>query len=251
MNALDDVRSMAASGDYLLAFDHLEKLRASSADTPELQHLAVLCLARSGATQNAMRLFKKLALDKLDTVEISNRLKTDIEALWARLLKDQALAANSNREQKFAEAASEYEKIYRENGGYYPAINAAALWLLAGDRERSKDLARATNGSWLRKPNTAIIGLLQPAPSVNCSWAIWTRWSPALSEPGNWREGTSRRSARLASKCLFCAPHSMSIPGFCVNFCALHHQLRRTSDRPPVCSREGRICGIGHRARTG
>ena len=143
-NALDDVRSMAASGDYLLAFDHLEKLRASSADTPELQHLVVLCLARSGATQNAMRLFKKLALDKLDTVEISNRLKTDIEALWARLLKDQALAANSNREQKFAEAASEYEKIYRENGGYYPAINAAALWLLAGDRERSKDLARAT-----------------------------------------------------------------------------------------------------------
>ena len=66
-NALDDVRSMAASGDYLLAFDHLEKLRASSADTPELQHLAVLYLARSGATQNAMRLFRKLGLDKLDT----------------------------------------------------------------------------------------------------------------------------------------------------------------------------------------
>lgn len=142
-DALAEVRLTVANGDYLVAFDRIGKMRAEGVDSPELRHLAVLCLARGGATHKASELFKDLGLDKLDVRSLPRALTTDIKALWARLLKDQALAATDGQQRRLGEAAQEYEHIFNMGGGYYPAVNAATLWRLAGNKERAKTLAEA------------------------------------------------------------------------------------------------------------
>lgn len=138
-----DIRLKMANGDYLMAFDQVQRLRDQGIDTPQLRYLAVLSLARGGAYSNAVQLYQKLELDKMDLRGQDSELATDIQALWARLLKDRALSAREGRSELLRESAEAYEKVYRSFGGYYPAVNAASLWRLAGNQEKSTELAQA------------------------------------------------------------------------------------------------------------
>jgi hypothetical protein len=116
-----------------------------------LKHRAVLCLASTNAIAQAVDLFERLGLDLADP-EIAGlppAIRMDIPTLKARLRKDAALnAVGEARRVGFCEAASLYEQGYRREAAadnpeaYYPAINAATLWLLAGDRDRAARLAR-------------------------------------------------------------------------------------------------------------
>jgi tetratricopeptide (TPR) repeat protein len=130
-DVLARVRAAERRGDYLGAFDLARRGLEEFPGDLKLGHRAVLALARSGATAGARAL-----LDRLGTGD------DELIALDARLYKDAALAATGDQRATLArEAAARYAALYAKNGASYPAINAATLHLLAGDRARAAELA--------------------------------------------------------------------------------------------------------------
>jgi hypothetical protein len=99
-----------------------------------LKHRAVLALARTGATEEAARRFDRYGL--------SASSDEDVSALRARIAKDAALACEGGERRRRARSAAElYSVIFDRTGGYYPAINAATLWLIAGDPTHARERA--------------------------------------------------------------------------------------------------------------
>jgi hypothetical protein len=131
---LDAVRREERRGELLSAFDLAERGLEEHPDDVALKHRAVLALARAGATEEATRRFDRYGLgDSSDE---------DVAALRARIAKDVALACEGAERRRLACAAAElYGAIYSRTGGYYPAINAATMWLIGGDRARARRLA--------------------------------------------------------------------------------------------------------------
>ncbi|MEA2496438.1 MAG: hypothetical protein QOJ29_4349 [Thermoleophilaceae bacterium] len=117
-------------GELLTAFDLAERGLSEEPNDLWLKHRAVLALARAGSTGEAARRFRDYGLAGVE--------HEDVAALEARIAKDEALAAGSG----FGPAAALYESIFRNTGGYYPAVNAATLRLLGGETERARTLAR-------------------------------------------------------------------------------------------------------------
>lgn len=122
-------------GELLLAFDLVERGLVEFPGDVGLQYRAVLALARSGSTAEAARRFEEYDLGAVGD--------EDTGALFARIKKDAAFAAEGElRTQLALEAADEYRAIFEQTGGYYPAVNAATLSFLAGDRDAAAALAR-------------------------------------------------------------------------------------------------------------
>ncbi len=95
----------------------------------------MLALARTGSTAEAARQFAALRLSEIDS--------EDTASLAARLQKDVALAAEGEERRRLAALAStSYSTIAARTGGYYPAINAATMALVAGERQGAVELAR-------------------------------------------------------------------------------------------------------------
>jgi len=123
-------------GDLLVAFDLAERAREEHPDDVWLAHRAVLALARAGSTDEARRRFEVLGLEAADS--------DDIQALGARIAKDQALAAAAGSRRVLAErAAGMYRRIFERTGDYYPCVNAATMMLVAGHTTESTALAAA------------------------------------------------------------------------------------------------------------
>lgn len=133
--ALAEVKRFVARGDLLRAFDHACSLVKLLPDSEKLKQAALLALARSGATDHALRLFEEWGLPRSED--------TDILALEGRLAKDRALRlAGEARRAGMAETAAIYQAVNARRPHYYPAINAATTTLLAGDADTAADLAR-------------------------------------------------------------------------------------------------------------
>lgn len=132
----DAVLDAERRGELLTAVDLAERALAEDPGDLWLKHRAVLALARAGSTDEAARRFAEYGLAGIDD--------EDIAALEARIAKDVALAAGDEtaRRRGAARSADLYEAIFRRTGGYYPAVNAATLSLLAGAGERAHALAR-------------------------------------------------------------------------------------------------------------
>ncbi len=131
---LEAVKRAERRGELLAAFDLAERGLAEHPDDTALKHRAVLALARAGATRQAARRFAEYGLDSV--------LDEDVAALRARIAKDAALSEKgSTQPLRAAHAAKLYAEVFARTGGYYPAINAATLWLVAGERLRSLELA--------------------------------------------------------------------------------------------------------------
>jgi hypothetical protein len=123
------------SGDFLSVHDRAVQALQEHPGTAWFGHRAVLALARTGATATARGLFTQLGLAALKD--------EDSRALDARLLKDEALRADpSVRPARLRAAAEAYAAIYADTRGTYPAINAATLYRLSGDDDRSRAVAR-------------------------------------------------------------------------------------------------------------
>jgi hypothetical protein len=136
---LEAVRREERRGELLAAFDLAERGLAEHPDDLALKHRAVLALARAGATEEAARRFAEYGLGGVED--------EDVGALRARIAKDSALSEQGPaRTRRAARAASLYGDVFARTGGFYPAINAATLFLIAGDRARSRDLAAAVLG---------------------------------------------------------------------------------------------------------
>ena len=136
---LEAVRVEERRGELLAAFDLAGRGLADHPDDLALKHRAVLALARAGATAQASERFLEYGLDGVED--------EDVASLGARIAKDAALACDGDeRSRRAVRAAEHYGAVYARTGGYYPAINAATLWLLAGDRGRARELARTVLG---------------------------------------------------------------------------------------------------------
>lgn len=132
---LEAVRREERRGELIAAFDTAERGLAEHPDDLPLKHRAVLALARAGATEEAARRFAAYGLARVGD--------EDVAALRARIAKDVALAQRGTaRGRAAARAAELYGDVFSASGGYYPAVNAATLWLLAGEVERARRLAR-------------------------------------------------------------------------------------------------------------
>jgi class 3 adenylate cyclase len=132
---LEAVRGASRRGELLSAVDLAEQGLAENPDDIWLKHTAVLALARAGATEEAARRFAHYALDGSG--------EEDVAALGARIAKDLALAEGDEvRGALAAKARDRYRAIFERTGGYYPAINAATLSLVAEEPEQARELAR-------------------------------------------------------------------------------------------------------------
>ena len=131
---LEAVKEDERRGELLAAFDLAERGLADYPGDIGLKHRAVLALVRAGATEEASRRFTLYALDQVQD--------EDVAALRARIAKDRALASDGVAQRvRAARAAALYAEVFARTGGYYPAINAATLWLVAGDAHRSREIA--------------------------------------------------------------------------------------------------------------
>jgi class 3 adenylate cyclase len=135
---LEAVKGAERRGELLTAFDLAEQGLAEHPDDLWLKHRAVLALARAGATGEAEQRFLRYGLLAFAEQE------EDIAALAARISKDLALDAPfDGRRAQALRARDRYRAIHARTGGYYPAVNAATLSLVAGEPEAAREFARA------------------------------------------------------------------------------------------------------------
>ncbi len=142
------VRSCEREGELFRAFDLARQGLVSFPDELRLKHRAVLCLASTGARREATQLFDRLGLEGRGDIWLTTSLGLDIAALRPRLLKDEALAARGkDRAPRLAAAAEAYAEVYRKAvaagnpEAYYPGVNGATLYLLAGNNDKAAALA--------------------------------------------------------------------------------------------------------------
>lgn len=129
-------------GDLLSAYD-LSRQNSGLSSSLELAYLAALAMARMGETDQAMRLYEQSGLAAAEDV--------DSRSLGARLLKDRALQHGGAAEE-LKQAADAYAEAHRRTRDPFPAINAATLNLLAGDREQAEHFAQIA----LKAPSVAM-----------------------------------------------------------------------------------------------
>jgi hypothetical protein len=122
-----------SAGNYLLCYDLVDQARQLGVQTRRLQYLSLLALANAGSTDFAWRRYRELGLGE-------DELDEDWLALQGRLLKDLALGGGSRDD--FRASALAYLGAFRQTGGYFTAVNAATMFLLAGDAAASHQLAR-------------------------------------------------------------------------------------------------------------
>ena len=147
---LAEVNRCEREGELFRAYDVAMQGLIEHPNALALKHRAVLCLASTGATHQAVERFTALGLDDAATTAPSRRLRMDLATLKARLVKDGALVrSGEERRSRLREAARMYGVVFAEEtaagnpDAYYPEINAASLFLLAGDRESAATLAGA------------------------------------------------------------------------------------------------------------
>lgn len=120
------VRAARKRGELFEAYDRAKTWLDDHGPDPALAYEAVLCLARAGANELARRRYREFGLGP--------ELGLDGATLLARLAKDEALALDgAARGPALRRAAAAYRDAYRRYPAAYPAINAATLYLLAGD----------------------------------------------------------------------------------------------------------------------
>lgn len=106
---------------------------------PPSNLLTIVAYARAGAIDWAWALFREQGLEAVDD-------DPAVLSVKGRLLKDR---------DAFADAARAYGRAAELGGGAYPRINAATLWRLAGEPERSAAEARAVLADLEADPDAA------------------------------------------------------------------------------------------------
>jgi class 3 adenylate cyclase len=145
--AVTHIRAARARGDGFAAFDLALKAVRRHPDSLALAYHATMLAARLGALGVAKSLYGEFDLShRLASAEGDPLVsKEDLLALSARLDKDMALAKQgADRARCLAEAAESYLAVASVTGGYYPLINAADLFALAGHSEQATQCARQT-----------------------------------------------------------------------------------------------------------
>jgi class 3 adenylate cyclase/tetratricopeptide (TPR) repeat protein len=116
-------------------------------DDADLMYCRALALARSGNPTRAAVFVQEM----LGRANLPTALRSDALSLAGRIRKDLAgrTAEPVARAARFHEAFDFYRQAYELSGDSFPGINAATLALLAGDQERSRELAARVRDSVL------------------------------------------------------------------------------------------------------
>lgn len=129
-----EVAHRLGEGDALSAFDCAAAARRGGTDSPRLRYLMVRALAASGDSLGAMQLYDQLDLAASGDV--------DSLALAGRLWKDEAFDHDgAERTKSLQRAAAAYDHAWQASGASFPAINAASLYAMLGEKERAAALA--------------------------------------------------------------------------------------------------------------
>ena len=138
---LETARTLFRAGDFLGTCDLASALVETGVVEPELIHLAVLSLARCGATTEALRLMERFSAVLPGDEEFG--------ALAARLRKDlfRSSRTEAEAEKWCREARDRYRSVFEHTGGYFSGINAATLSILLSkydpaEKQRGCELAR-------------------------------------------------------------------------------------------------------------
>ncbi len=159
---LDLARAADARGDFLAAIDNADQGLEAYPDEIELHYIAALAAARADATGEARRRlvkFRERALRAIAEDRIVRGLGEKVEALAARILKDEAyLSGADDRARKLRLAAEEYERVFRKYGSLYTCVNAASLFSLAGVPKKAEALVESafSLGAKLLESNTGL-----------------------------------------------------------------------------------------------
>lgn len=87
-----------------------------------------------GLTRRAMKAYEDLKISTIET--------TDAKALFARLLKDCAFAIGGAKQTAaLIRAADAYRCVFEETNSFFPAVNAASLYALAGKAAVADEIA--------------------------------------------------------------------------------------------------------------
>lgn len=128
-------RTALKGGNYLHSYDLLAQSQQLGNNQRELQYLMILALANAGSTRHALEQYHKLDLQP-------DELNEDWLALEGRLLKDLAIQNLPESRSLFLDSAKSYQHSHQRTGGYFSAVNAASMYALGGELERSQTLAR-------------------------------------------------------------------------------------------------------------
>lgn len=131
------LKQAMSEGEYLVAYELSLKELESKPNDQQLKYSAVMALARMGASYQAQQLYQQYQLASVNDV--------DIAALEARIEKDLAsLAKKSKRRAHYLAAAQKYRDVFEDHNEseYYPAINAASMYFLAGEKVLAQEYAK-------------------------------------------------------------------------------------------------------------
>lgn len=129
-------RQLISFGQPVRAFELVREGLAIH-NEPELIYLGALAMARGGNHGRA----EQLATDFLHRRDLAPALKATGLSLMGRLRKDRLRRHTDEPRRLALEAADFYEQAHELTNDIYPAINAATLRRLAGDIDRSRELA--------------------------------------------------------------------------------------------------------------
>jgi len=134
-SALSAAWRLQHGGNFVSAFDLAQDALTRWPQSQPLQYVSILALASCGSAKAALTAFRATGL--------AATAQEDYLALEARLLKDLAfLGGGDAAGTSLSRAAEAYERIAHRTGGSFTALNAAVLWLLAGEAARALGLAR-------------------------------------------------------------------------------------------------------------
>lgn len=225
-----EVAHRLGHGDALSAFDRAAAARRDGLDSPRLRYLMVRALAASGDSLGAMHLYEELGLAASDDV--------DSLALAGRIWKDAAFDhAGDRRAVLLGQAADAYDHAWQVSGASFPAINAASLYALLGERERAAALAEpiAANGAgedyWDQATLVEALLLLNRGDEALRHAAVAK--AQAGTRAGD-RAATCRQLARLGASGAVDADHAAAIV-----------ELLRPAPVGVYCGRMFRAGGIG------
>lgn len=132
--AEQEVAARLKHGDALSAFDHAAAALKDGLESARLRYLMVRALAASGDSLGAMHLYEKL--------ELAADGGADSLSLAGRIWKDEAFDHEAEERRPWLEkAAAAYQHASDVSGESFPAINAASVYALLGERARAAALA--------------------------------------------------------------------------------------------------------------
>ena len=138
----EDIEIALRNGDYFRAYDLAISDLEADPNNLYSQYSILLSLARTGANRQARARLTALLDATTSMNDIPPQLAEDFAAMDGRLFKNLAFEESGDmRRTLAAQSAHRYENAYSISGGYFPAINAATMWLIADEPEKSRTMA--------------------------------------------------------------------------------------------------------------